>query len=97
MDWEIKYLDEVEKDLKQIDPSHYSQILNTIEKKLSQNPLEFGKPLKKPLHTFRSLRIGQFRVIYTVKNKQVKVLVIAIGIRRNMEIYKKAFKRLKKK
>lgn len=81
-------------DLKKIDTSDQKKIFKAILKKLETAPLEFGKPLRGNLSGFFSLRIGEYRAIYTVNEKVVEVFVIKIGFRRNMEAYLQTAKRL---
>ena len=50
------------------------------------DPLKFGLPLKRNLKGFMKLRVGDYRIIYTIKNKTVTVLIIKIGHRK--EVYK---------
>ena len=56
-------------------------------------PLEFGAPLSGNLADFRKLRIGDYRVVYQVREKKVVVFVLAIGPRRDKQIYNAALKR----
>jgi len=44
-------------------------------------------PLSNNFKNFRKLRIGDFRVVYQVFNKKVIVFVLAVGPRRDKEIY----------
>jgi len=55
--------------------------------------LQFGVPLSGNLADFRKLRVGDFRVVYQVHEKNVVVYVLAVGPRRDMEIYRLAVKR----
>ena len=59
------------------------KIITTIDR-LTHDPQKQGKPLLGPMQGFRSLRAaGQgYRIIYTVKEEQVIVIVVAIGIRK---------------
>jgi mRNA interferase RelE/StbE len=41
----------------------------------------------------KSLRVGDFRVVYQVQEKKVLVYVLAVGPRRDKEIYRLALKR----
>jgi mRNA interferase RelE/StbE len=61
--------------------------------KLTTSPLQFNVPLSHGLTNFRKLRIGDFRVVYQVQEKRVIVFVLAVGPRRDKEIYKSALKR----
>ena len=90
MKWEIVYHKEVEDDLKSVGPSSAKRIINTINKKLTCEPEQFGDPLSHQLKDFRKLRIGDFRVVYQVLQKKVIVFVLAVGPRRDKEIYRSA-------
>jgi len=58
-------------DLSRLDPSVRRRILNTIESKLEIAPMHFGKPLRYTLKNLRSLRVGDYRVLYQVKRRKV--------------------------
>jgi len=60
-------------------------IKNAIESLLS-NPYK-GKPLSYELAGLYSLRTSDYRIIYRIKEKQLIIIVITVGHRR--EIYKK--------
>lgn len=64
-----------------------SRIQSVITQKLSENPLSFGKPLRRSLKGYRRLRIGNYRVIYKVSSDS-KVYIAKIGLRSN--VYKEA-------
>jgi mRNA interferase RelE/StbE len=59
------------------------KIVTTIDR-LGQDPQKQGKPLIGPLAGFRSLRaVGQrYRIIYAVKEREVIVIIVAVGIRK---------------
>lgn len=42
------------------------KIKNAIEQKLTAKPEVFGKPLRKSLKGYRSLRVGDYRVIFRI-------------------------------
>ena len=83
--FKIEYLDSVRDDLKSISKAEKEKIRKAIENKLSQNPIEFGKPLQYSLKGLRRLRVGDYRVIFQIDSKANVVLVVKIGHRR--EIY----------
>ena len=61
-----------------------------IETKLMVDPIQFGLPLKKNLKGLMKLRVGNYRIVYSIQKKTVMVFVIKIGHRK--EVYKKASK-----
>ena len=52
------------------------QILLVIENKLLIQPQLFGKPLRQTLKGYRSLRVGDYRVVYRIEKKVVKIVAI---------------------
>lgn len=62
-----------------------SQVMKNKLKKLAENP-ELGKPLVGRLSGLWSLRIDKYRAIYSIKESQLIIFVIAIGHRK--EIYR---------
>ena len=84
----------LKKDFKKIDKADQLRIINTIRKKLTSKPQEFGKPLKGELKGYWKLRIGEYRVIYEIEKDKIIVYVIMVGYRRDEEAYKKAIIRL---
>jgi mRNA interferase RelE/StbE len=77
-----------------VGPSAARRIMQTIDEKLTRAPEKFGAPLSNNLKNFRKLRIGDFRVVYQVFHKKVIVFVLAVGPRRDKEIYQSASKRI---
>ena len=67
-----------------LDNKSQQQVLQKIEV-LKEYPLKVGKPLKGNLQDYRSIRaVGQrYRIIYQVKETEVEVIVVAVGIRRD--------------
>ena len=94
MNWEIIYHKDVDDDLQSVGPAAARRIIQTINGKLTQAPEKFGAPLSNNLKNFRKLRIQDFRVVYKVFNKKVIVFVLAVGPRRDKEIYRSALKRI---
>ncbi len=94
MIWEIIYHKDVDDDLKSVGPAAAKRIILEIDKKLTGAPEEFGVLLSNNLKNFRKLRIGDFRVVYQVVHKKVIVFILAVGPRRDKEIYQSASKRI---
>lgn len=59
-------------------------IKEAIEKKLTKDPIIFGKPLRYSLKGHRSLRVGDYRVIYRIVEEQVLVIIIEIDHRKDV-------------
>ncbi len=83
--YSIKYTKEAKKKIEKLDKSIRLVIKNAIESLLS-NPYK-GKPLSYELAGLYSLRTSDYRIIYRIKEKQLIIIVITVGHRR--EIYKK--------
>lgn len=93
MIWTVHYHPDVDVDLERVGPSSARRIVKAIDEKLTVAPLQFGAPLSGNLANFRKLRIGDYRVVYQVKKEKVIVFVLAVGLRRDKEIYKSARQR----
>ncbi len=94
MTWSIIYHHEVEEDLESIGPSAARRIVKAIDVKLAKSPMQYGSPLSGSLSNFRKLRVGDYRIVYQVREKKVLVYVLAVGPRRDKEIYRTALKRI---
>lgn len=86
MNWRVVYKKSVRKDLKSISPDMRALIKRAIEEKLMVNPLKFGVPLRRTLKGYLKLRVGNYRVIYSMEAERVTVHVVKIGHRK--EVYK---------
>lgn len=83
--WAIYYSDSVvEDDIPTLDSSIKKRIQKSIESKLTTDPMRFGKPLRHSLHHMRSLRVGDYRVLYHVDHKKQLVSIASIGHRRDV-------------
>lgn len=84
MKWKVTYKESVKKDLKRI-PKDIKYILKrAIEEKLMVDPARFGLPLRNNLKGFMKLRVGDFRIIYSISNEEITVFVIKIGHRKDV-------------
>ena len=70
------------KRLYRADQSHFSRIVAAFES-LRENPF-LGKPLKCSLKGKFSLRVGNYRVIYSIDENIIIVIVLKIGHRRDI-------------
>jgi mRNA interferase RelE/StbE len=77
-------------DLPGIPDNIRKRIKYAIETRLSSDPDKYGAPLKRGLQGYRKLRVGDYRVIYKVKN--YNIIVLKIGHRK--DVYDKTKKRM---
>lgn len=82
--WHVVYRESVKKDLKRISKDIQYIIRKAIEDKLMVDPVRFGLPLRRTLKGLMKLRVGDYRVIYSIKKNIVTVEVIKIGHRRDV-------------
>ena len=82
--WKIQYTQKAVKSLKKLNPNVLENLRVAIEE-LKSKP-DLGKQLTGPLKGLRSLRAGDFRIIYKKEIQELVVLVIAVGHRK--EVYK---------
>jgi len=82
MPYEIILTEEAEKFLKKCDKSIKNRIIDKIEN-LTEDP-RLGKPLTGNLSGLWSLRIGDYRAIYKIKDNELIVIIIRLGHRKNI-------------
>lgn len=80
----IKLTERASEYIKSLDKKSQEQILEKIMV-LQTEPLKVGKQLKGNLKEYRSIRsVGQkYRIIYQVNNKEIVVIIVAVGIRKD--------------
>ena len=93
MTWTVIYHQDVEEDLLSLGPAMASRVVRAMDSKLTRAPLDVGVPLSGNPADFRKLRLGDCRVVFRVFQKQVQVYVLAVGPRRDNEIYRVAGRR----
>lgn len=88
MTWQIKFDNRARKELRKLDGQSQDRILEWIRKTLASDldPRRVGTSLKGRMKGLWRYRIGDFRIICQIKDKEVMVLVIRVGHRR--DIYK---------
>ncbi len=66
----------VEEDLPDIPANIAARIARAIETRLTTHPEQYGAPLRGTLRGYWKLRIGDYRVVYQVAGKEVRILAI---------------------
>ena len=95
MSWQIIYHHDVATDLDDLGRTQARAVLKTIETRIRDGePEKTGKPLSGVLAGCRRIRTGDVRIVYRVHAEIIEVLIVAVGRRRNDEVYKTATKRV---
>ncbi|HAD03488.1 MAG: plasmid stabilization protein [Desulfuromonadales bacterium GWC2_61_20] len=95
MTWRVIYHHEVADDLEALGRYAARAVLKAIEERIRDGePEKSGKPLSGELAGCRRIRSGDVRIVYRVDGGIVEVLIIAVGPRRNDEVYRTARKRV---
>jgi len=89
MAYRLLYLPGAEKDIRALPVEVARRLRNGLER-LAEDP-RLGKPLHGSLAPFWSYRVGDYRVIYEIRDAELVVLVVMLGHRR--EIYERARRR----
>lgn len=86
----VYHPDVVKIDIPKLSNLDKNRIKKAIENKLAISPEIFGKPLRRSLKGYRKLRVGDYRAIYRIEGKKVKIFYIG----HRSVVYKKADKRI---
>lgn len=82
--YKVIYADTLEKDLRKLDKSVVRKIINKIEKDLARNPQGLGKALTRKFKGYWRYRIGDFRVIYKISEKEILIIILRAGHRKDV-------------
>lgn len=95
MVWGVIYHPEVQGDLDQLGSAAANRILDVIEERVvNGEPDKSGKPLRASLAGCRRIRTGDTRIVYRVNGRAIQVLIVAVGVRRDAEVYGAAERRV---
>ena len=89
MGWKIELARAAERDLDKLDPQVARRILVFLHGRLTEldDPRSIGEPLKgSKLGEFWKYRVGDYRVISSIEDNVLTILVVRIGNRR--EVYR---------
>ena len=77
MSFEIRYHEAVAReDIPKLSNEWRETIKVSVERKLTEHPEVFGKPLRHSARGYRKLRVGDYRVIFRIEKNLVKIIVI---------------------
>ena len=95
MVWKVTFHREIQYDMRELGRVEAQNLLTVIEARIiNGEPDKTGKPLHGALAGYRRLRTGTTRIVYRVEKQRIEILIIAVGMRRDGEIYEKANKRV---
>ena len=90
MAWKIEFDPGAERELSKLDPPIARRLLGFLRDRLAtlDNPRSMGEALKGPkLGAFWKYRVGDYRIIASIEDNEVRILVVRIGNRR--AVYKR--------
>ena len=85
MEWRVEFDPAADRELRRLDPPETRRILRFLFERVagSADPRRIGEALKgSKLGEFWKYRVGDYRVIARIEDKEIRVLVVRIGHRR---------------
>ena len=85
MAWKIEIDPAAERELDKIDSQNSRRILSILHERVSvlNNPRDIGEALKgSRLGSFWKYRVGDYRIIASIEDEMLKILVVKIGNRK---------------
>jgi mRNA interferase RelE/StbE len=84
--WQVEWEDVAVKELKRLDARAQRVIVRYLKERIAtdDDPRRFGDPLRKDLKGLWKYRVGVYRIVCSIEDKDVLVLVIRVGHRRNV-------------
>jgi mRNA interferase RelE/StbE len=82
--WKIEFARSVEKDLKKLDPQDARRIIRFLRERVAplDDPRSVGEPLHGPeLGRFWKYRVGHYRIIASIQDEELVILIVRIGHR----------------
>lgn len=86
MNYKVLFSEEAKKQLKKLDKHISILIITWIRKNLQdcENPRQFGKPLVANRTGQWRYRIGDYRLICEIQDKEITILILEVGHRKNI-------------
>ncbi len=63
-------------DIPKLDRKMKATIKKAIEERLCTQPDRYGKPLQRTLKGYWKLRVGDYRIVYRIRQKGIQILAI---------------------
>ncbi len=86
MAWTIEWATSVQKSMKKVDHTERKKIREYLENKVAvlDDPRQLGKSLTGNMSEFWRYRVGNYRIITSIQDETVKILVVRVGHRKNI-------------
>ena len=86
MAWAIDYTDVARRQLRKLDKTSARRILDYTDQRVAplEDPRSLGKALHGALGDLWRYRVGDYRIICELRDKQVRIVVIRLGSRRDV-------------
>ena len=87
MPWRIDFADSAAKQLRKLDPAVARRITNFLRDRVvpAEDPRTLGAALKgDELGQFWKYRVGDYRIIAEIRDREVRILVVRLGHRRDV-------------
>ncbi|WP_263359972.1 type II toxin-antitoxin system RelE family toxin [Acidicapsa ligni] len=89
MKWKIRFERKAERELDRLDPQIADRIIRFLKQRVASldDPRSIGEALSgSELGSFWKYRVGDYRIIASIEDQQVCILIVRVGNRR--EIYR---------
>lgn len=88
MPWRVRWEKQALKDAKRLSLKDRDRIVRFLQERIvpAENPRDLGEALTGPLSGFWKYRVGDYRIISQINDREITILVVRIGNRR--EIYR---------
>jgi mRNA interferase RelE/StbE len=85
--WTVEFDDRARRELRKLDAATQQTIFRYLRERItgSEDPKQFGKPLRKNLAGLWRYRVGDYRLICRLEENRLVVFVVRVGHRR--EVY----------
>jgi len=84
--WTIEWTDSARKQLRKLDRQVARQIVEFVETRAAPDPRAVGKALTAQFASLWRYRVGDHRVIVSIEDALLRILVVRVGHRR--EVYR---------
>lgn len=86
MVWRIELTDEAVKQLKKMGHTDAKRIRDYLRSRIQplEDPRQLGKPLTGQFSELWRYRVGDYRIIASIEDEEVRILVIRLGHRRDI-------------